>query len=129
MNQTVKANLKTFTLGLNEDCQHFGNAKLYTISSEAVRLRHTQQPLKQESSHGHPDEPREKLQLAPAEKSREKYKWFMMELCTNASTPVCNSIKMKFGSKNTRTSLTLRTVGHRTGFDSQLCHPELCGLG
>lgn len=38
MNQTVKANLKTFTLGLNEDCQRFGNAKLYTISSNAVSL-------------------------------------------------------------------------------------------
>lgn len=38
MNQTVKANLKTFTLGLNEDCQRFGNAKSYTISSNGVGL-------------------------------------------------------------------------------------------
>jgi hypothetical protein len=38
VNQTVKANLKTFTLGLNEDCQHLGNAKLYTISSRSVSL-------------------------------------------------------------------------------------------
>ena len=36
VHQTVKANLKTFTLGLNEDCQHFANAKLYTISSDSV---------------------------------------------------------------------------------------------
>lgn len=38
MNQTVKANLKTFTLGLKEDCQRFENAKLYTISSSGVGL-------------------------------------------------------------------------------------------
>lgn len=38
MNQTVKANLKTFTLGLNEDCRRFGNVKLYTISSSGVGL-------------------------------------------------------------------------------------------
>ena len=38
VNQTVKANLKTFTLGLNEDCQSFANAKLYTISSKGVSL-------------------------------------------------------------------------------------------
>lgn len=38
VNQTVKANLKTFTLGLKEDCQHFANAKLYTISSKGVSL-------------------------------------------------------------------------------------------
>lgn len=36
VNQTVKANLKTFTLGLNEGCQRLGNAKLYTISSKGV---------------------------------------------------------------------------------------------
>lgn len=37
-NQTVKANLKTFTLGLNEDCQCLENVKLYTISSKSAGL-------------------------------------------------------------------------------------------
>lgn len=35
-NQTVKANLKAFTLGLKEDCQSWEAVKLYTISSDTV---------------------------------------------------------------------------------------------
>lgn len=35
-NQTVKANLKAFTLGLKEDCQGWEVVKLYTIISKSV---------------------------------------------------------------------------------------------
>lgn len=95
VNQTVKANLKTFTLGLNEDCQRFANAKLYTISSKGVSLgihssfSNEKAPMVTLMNQG---ENQRRFQ----KKKKKKCQRFVRKLGTDTSAPVCNPIKVQF---------------------------------
>lgn len=119
MNQTVKANLKTFTLGLNEDCQRFGNAKLYTISSNGVGLGIPSSPSNEKAPMVTPmnqGNSERRFQL-----KGEKCNWFMIGLCTDLSVPVCNPVKMEFPPRNICASPRSASGTHTPGCNSQLC--------
>ena len=98
VNQTVKANLKTFTLGLNEDCQHFANAKLYTISSKGVSLGIPSSFSNEKVPMVTPMNQGESQRRFQKKKNMEKCQRFERKLGTDTSAPVCNPIKMQFPS-------------------------------